>query len=280
MPVVRHTDADAFVAAAQPMFARSEASAATLFARAAAIKANAEPRDADAYLASYAGDGAYGVALRRGDGPVMLEESDPAAAEAFAHDLAGDWPALPGVVGALAACEAFARAWRERTGRAHSLRFHLRHHQLTAVSPVPAASGAARLAVDGDRDWLVAAQIAFSEEAGVPEAADRVADLVPQRIAHGHQWMWDDRGAVAFAGWWDAGDAVARIAPVYTLPAARGRGYATALVASLAQGLLDRGRRKLFLVTDLANPTSNAIYARIGFRPENDFYHFDFVAPD
>jgi len=51
------------------------------------------------------------------------------------------------------------------------------------------------------------------------------------------------------------------------------------MVAALARGLLDRGRHKLFLVTDLANPTSNAIYARIGFRPGNDHYHFDFVAP-
>ena len=63
------------------------------------------------------------------------------------------------------------------------------------------------------------------------------------------------------------------------MPAARGRGYATALVAALARALLAAGRRRLFLVTDVANPTSNAIYARIGFRPENDIYHFDLVDP-
>ena len=56
-------------------------------------------------------------------------------------------------------------------------------------------------------------------------------------------------------------------------------GYATALVAELARSLQAAGRRRLFLVTDVANPTSNAIYSRIGFRPGTDIYRFDFVDP-
>jgi len=66
---------------------------------------------------------------------------------------------------------------------------------------------------------------------------------------------------------------------VYTPPAYRGRGYATALVAAMSRELLTRGKRKLFLTTDVANPTSNAIYSRIGYRAENDDLHLDFVAP-
>ena len=58
---------------------------------------------------------------------------------------------------------------------------------------------------------------------------------------------------------------------MYTPPELRGRGYATALTAELSQRLLDGrlfegGRRFCFLYTDLANPTSNAIYERIGYR--------------
>ena len=144
MSLVRHTDPDAFALAARPMFARSEASGSTLLARATAMKMSPEPGDADAYLATYDGGGAFGVALRRGETPLMLEESDSLAAAAFAHDIAGRWPELSGVVGALDACEAFARVWRERTGRLHWLRFHLRHHQLTEVSPVPGVAGGSR----------------------------------------------------------------------------------------------------------------------------------------
>jgi predicted GNAT family acetyltransferase len=38
----------------------------------------------------------------------------------------------------------------------------------------------------------------------------------------------------------------------------------------LTQQLLDGGRRFCFLFTDLANPTSNSIYQRIGYRPVSD----------
>ena len=58
-----------------------------------------------------------------------------------------------------------------------------------------------------------------------------------------------------------------RVGYVYTPPSFRGRGYASATVASLSQQLLDGRRRFCFLYTDLANPTSNAIYQRIGYQP-------------
>ncbi|MET0917362.1 MAG: GNAT family N-acetyltransferase [Burkholderiales bacterium] len=51
------------------------------------------------------------------------------------------------------------------------------------------------------------------------------------------------------------------------------------MVAALARELLERGKRKLFLTTDVANKTSNAIYARIGFRAESDDCGFDFISP-
>ena len=45
----------------------------------------------------------------------------------------------------------------------------------------------------------------------------------------------------------------------------RGHGYATALTAEVSARRLAAGRRFCFLYTDLANPTSNAIYERIGY---------------
>ena len=101
---------------------------------------------------------------------------------------------------------------------------------------------------------------------------------MPQFHAQGRYRIWEDGGRAAFAGWSDAGDGDARVGPVYTPPAMREHGYATALVAALSRELIDAGRRRLFLTTDVANPTSNAIYARIGYRGVSDFYHFDFVA--
>ncbi len=67
-----------------------------------------------------------------------------------------------------------------------------------------------------------------------------------------------------------------RIGPVYTPPADRGQGYASALVAAVSQAQLDAGRRFCFLYADLANPTSNKIYQAIGYRPVTDALRIDF----
>ena len=61
-----------------------------------------------------------------------------------------------------------------------------------------------------------------------------------------------------------------RVAPVYTPPEMRGRGYAGAATAAVSQAALDAGVREVVLYTDLANPTSNALYQRLGYRPVED----------
>jgi uncharacterized protein len=279
MRVTRHTDPDAFLAAVTPMAARGEASASFFSGYAHMMKITPPRPDEHVYLATCAADGALGAALQRDVGPVIVGESDAAAVVAFADDLAPDWPQLQGVVGAPAVSEAFARRWHDLTGRAHALRVRLRQHMLTRVEDVPAVSGAPRVAMDADIAWLVAGQSAFIAELGIPDSPERMRAAMPGRVALGQFWIWDDPEPVAYAGFNDAAPAFARVAPVYTLPDRRGRGYATALVAAMSRALLARGKAKLFLTTDAANPTSNAIYARIGYRPQNDDCHLDFVGP-
>ena len=83
--------------------------------------------------------------------------------------------------------------------------------------------------------------------------------------------FWEDGGAVvSMAGFGGLTPNGIRIGPVYTPPELRGRGYASALTAELTQRLLDGGRRFCFLFTDLANPTSNSIYQRIGYEAVSD----------
>jgi predicted GNAT family acetyltransferase len=92
--------------------------------------------------------------------------------------------------------------------------------------------------------------------------------MIEQRLREelGGFFIWTDGGEpVSFAGAGSLTPNGIRIGPVYTPPSLRGRGYATTLVAELSQLLLDRGRRFCFLYTNLANPTANAIYERIGY---------------
>ncbi len=56
-----------------------------------------------------------------------------------------------------------------------------------------------------------------------------------------------------------------RVAPVYTPPAHRKHGYASALTAHVTRSLLERGDLRVVLLTDVNNPTSNAIYQAVGY---------------
>lgn len=57
----------------------------------------------------------------------------------------------------------------------------------------------------------------------------------------------------------------ARVGPVYTPRGRRGHGYAGALTAAVTREWLDAGLRRVVLLTDVANPTSNRLYARVGY---------------
>ncbi len=63
---------------------------------------------------------------------------------------------------------------------------------------------------------------------------------------------------------------VARIGEVYTPPEHRNRGYGSAVTAAASRLAHDYGATSVVLFTDLANPTSNSIYGKLGYRPVED----------
>jgi uncharacterized protein len=64
-----------------------------------------------------------------------------------------------------------------------------------------------------------------------------------------------------------------RVSAVYTPPGHRGRGYASATVTAVTRDVL-RHRRFAFLNTDAANPVSNALYVRLGYRVVGEQAHW------
>ena len=69
---------------------------------------------------------------------------------------------------------------------------------------------------------------------------------------------------------------MSRIGPVYTPADLRGHGYGSAVTAAASSWARHSGADHVVLFTDLANPVSNAIYQRIGYRPELDAVEFGF----
>lgn len=275
MSLHRFDDVDAFAAAATPLVAGDDARSVGLRVWIAGAKQARDPERR--FMATWLHGGVSGVGYQRGEYPLVIGDSAPAACAAFADALAPEWPQLAGVVGSEIACAAFARRWQARTGRRHAPRFHMRNHVLDRLVTLTAVPGSARIASDDDRDWLLAMHQAFAEEAHVAWTPQNARRLVDERLAAASFRIWSDGVDVAFAGFTPAASDAARIAPVYTLPAFRRRGYGAALVGAICADLLASGRR-VFLVTDVTNPTSNRLYARLGFRPLDDFREFDFVS--
>lgn len=204
---------------------------------------------------------------------------EPAALAAVAdamHEASAD---LPGVNGLEPAAHAFAAAWCARTGTTPEVAMQTTLHALDAVQAVPEPSGAARDARPGDRELLVDWFEEFAAEAGVGGTRDQhLSSLEAAMGAEAGALLWDDGRPVSFslARW--TSPAHARIGPVYTPPGHRRHGYATALVAHQTRRLLDAGAEVCLLFTDQANPTSNAIYGRIGYRRVCDAVEIEFAS--
>jgi uncharacterized protein len=89
--------------------------------------------------------------------------------------------------------------------------------------------------------------------------------------------LWEDDGApVSLAGWGGPTPNGIRIGPVYTPSHRRGHGYGSAVTAAVSEQQVASGKRFCFLYTDLANPTSNSIYMRIGYEPVCDSIDYGF----
>ncbi len=70
---------------------------------------------------------------------------------------------------------------------------------------------------------------------------------------------------------------MSRIGPVYTPPEHRGHGYGSAVTAAATRWALDAGAHHVVLFTDLANPVSNNIYPRLGYRLVHDAVQLAFA---
>jgi predicted GNAT family acetyltransferase len=146
-----------------------------------------------------------------------------------------------------------------------------RLYRLGALAwPDPGPRGAPRVAGERDRDLLAGWFEAFALEVDGGAPQDHTA-AVDERLGYGGITVWEAGGApVSVAGITRAVAGMVRVGPVYTPPALRGRGYAGGVTAAVSQAALDAGATDVVLYTDLANPTSNALYERLGYRPVED----------
>ncbi len=198
--------------------------------------------------------------------------------ELLATDLLAKGLPVPGVIGRSAVASAFVKAWEEITGKSAIQGMSQRIYRLIEVNLSQTPSGSFRAATTDDLALLAQWTLAFHHEAVPNDPLSDVQGATRRRIAHKEIFVWEDAGPVSVAAMSRPTTNGVSVNLVYTPPEYRGRGYATACVASLSRHLLDSGFSFCTLFANLANPTSNHVYKKIGYRPICDFAEWRFAA--
>jgi predicted GNAT family acetyltransferase len=189
-------------------------------------------------------------------------------------------PHLPGAVGPRPEAEAFAQCWSACTDASVHERRALRIFALHRLTPPERVPGAPRRAGATDLALLAQWREDFANEAtGGLRGHGTALQQVRRSLAAGAVAMLWELGGQPLA-WASASAPVAgmsRIGPVYTPPQHRGHGYGSAVTAATAGWAQQARAKHVVLHTDLANPISNTIYPRIGFRPMHDAVEIAFT---
>ncbi len=283
MEIVTYTDPRAFAERARPLLLRDEARHNLQLGVSSTLVEHPETYpEFHLWLAEEEGGPVCALLWTPPFHPVVSQPLVPEAIPVLARSVHAERRALTGIGGATPEVDRFAEAWSELTGAPAEREMGQRIYRLEEVREREAVPGRMRQATVEDRDLVVEWILAFAREAlppGEPEdraRTERFADLRLRQQGGGYV-LWEDPEPVSLVGYGGFTPNGARIGPVYTPPELRGRGYATALTAEVSARLLREGRRFCFLFTDLANPTSNRIYQRIGYEPVCDAVRYRFA---
>ena len=187
---------------------------------------------------------------------------------------------IPKIHGPAPEAQIFADCWVEAMpGVSTEVTMRMRTFEARAVADLPLSLGKLRLACMEDLPLMAQWHAAYLEETwGVTLNFDRTKSYAEQGIKDQELYIWDHDGPISIARTDRPTNNGIAIHTVYTPPGHRNKGYATTSVLLLTKKLLAERYSFCCLHTDLANPTSNSIYTKIGYVPMGDALEFDFVS--
>ncbi len=219
-----------------------------------------------------------GTAMRTapfGSYPLFLLPMPADAARQLAHVVLERTEQVSAANGALPAVQLFCDEVAARRGGAADVDVHTRLFELDRLIDPPPVEGRLRPAQSDEESlvvrWFAAFMVDADEQAGRPPGSSAheapEEDAVRRAMKEGRLLVWEDVAGrpVSMLGASQPAYGASRIGPVYTPPADRGNGFASAAVAEVSRRILAQGARAC-LFTDQANPTSNKIYQRLGYR--------------
>ncbi|WP_432164131.1 GNAT family N-acetyltransferase [Streptomyces tendae] len=219
---------------------------------------------------------------RLGLTPLSVEQTDALAARLAAL---GHAPA--NVIADHDTATAYAASWQRHTGAAPALFWRTHLYRLgTLTPPQPRPEGRGRLTDGADREDVVRWCREFCVDVGEQSSIDLIdsGSWDESRFGDRQFTFWEtlDGTPVSMAAATSVIGGMVRVDPVYTPAHLRGRGYAGAVTVEASRAALAAGATDVVLFTGPDNPTSNALYQRIGYVHLADFagYRFSYDASE
>jgi RimJ/RimL family protein N-acetyltransferase len=278
-------DTSRFLAVVEPLV-RRDPFGANMFSH---VLANhlASPFPEPPLLAAIIDDGLVRVAAVRVPGFPLLGLVDPEIGDPsmvlgeLADGLLARGETIVGFTGRRRTVQVLAQAWSQRTGVDVKPRMWELLYRLGELIPPVGVPGAARVAsMDSPADVALLADwfCEFRKETGVgrgPNVPD--PESLMRNAARGEVftlWCVDGR-PVAGAGHSAVRHGGSKIAPVYTPPEHRRRGFGAAATAAAIRSAWRLGATEITVFTDAEYPASNAVYRGLGFEVVAEFAEFD-----
>ncbi len=223
------------------------------------------------------------TAIRTAPFPMVLYETDNIRNDAAVGFFAGSLVENKIDIDLFMTEKALARSFCERYGAMTSKHFDNNMNMVLYIlkelknPSLPALpSGGFRKANENDMyylpywyaDFIPACHLGDYDLQGGMENAKRA-------IESGTAYIWEDGVPVSLAASVRRTSDCIFIGSVYTPPNFRGKGYSTACVWNLTQSLLDEGFDCCALYADCANPYSNKVYQKIGYK--ESFYYDQYI---
>jgi predicted GNAT family acetyltransferase len=227
------------------------------------------------------------IFFRTPNGRLTLTPLSAEQADTLASHLTGLGYSSSSVIADHDTATAFADTWRQYTGAATVPFWRTHLYRLGALTPpVPRSAGRGRVAGEEDREHVVRWCREFCVEVGEQPSIDLIdaGSWGDSRFSDRHFTFWEtaDGTPVSMAAATSMVGGMVRVDPVFTPACLRGRGYAGAVTTEVSRAALAAGATDVVLFADPTNPTSNALYQRLGYVHVTDFtgYRFSAVAPE
>lgn len=209
---------------------------------------------------------------------LLVSTGDAAAVPGLVERVVETGVPVSGVLGLVEMAQAFAQEWQRATGQSVTPGVEMTLYATRQAILPEGVPGRFRATTEADIQWVPESFADFTEEIPASEEERRTSrDTAVKMLRRGLVFLWQRGGApVSMVCFRYVTDDGVRIAPVFTPPAERGKGYASACVGHLTRQLLQGGVGWCSLFADVANPMANRLYRRLGYEEAVTYRGYDF----